>query len=56
MAAFRDGLVGRFGLIEDYRLARSPEAWCHQGILQESRLVVVGEESVGPGRGLGNDC
>ena len=55
MTAFRDGLVSRFGLIEDYRSARSPEAWRHQGILQEFRLVVVGEESVGPDRGLGKN-
>ena len=56
MTAFRDGLVSRFGLVEDYRSATCPEAWRHQGILQESRLVVIGEGSVGPGRELGDHC
>ena len=56
MTAFRDGLVSRFGLIEDYRSATSPEARRHQCILQGSRLVIVGEESVGPGQELGDDC
>lgn len=56
MTALRDGLVSRFGLIEGYRSATSPEAWRNQGILQESRLVVIGEVSVGPGRELGNTC
>ena len=56
MTAFRDGLVSRFGLVENCRSARCPEAWRHSGILQEFRLVVTGEESVGPGRGLENNC
>ena len=56
MTTFRDGPVSRFGLFVDYRSATSPEVWHHQGILQESRLVITGEESVGPGRALGNNC
>ena len=56
MTAFRDGLVSRFGLVGNYRSATSPEAWRHQGILQESRLVIIGEESAGPGRELGDGC
>ena len=56
MTAFRDGLVSRFGLVEDCRSARCPEAWRQSCILQEFRLVATGEGSVGPGQGLGNNC
>ena len=44
MTAFRDGLVSRFGLVEDWRSARYPEAWRQSGILQEFQLVGAGEE------------